>query len=168
VWKNKSQRSNEDNAKNVPIIGSFWTPLQLVWIVTASDNGENSFQYFRKRNSCPKGLSTCPLHFAFVGHNLKVSHCHRLLRSKIYEQNIQTYWKSITTENFTRFFASKLHFSRPAKAKTKIELDFVKYIVLLPLPHQKFERPQCINTLRTGSIKLFKRTFPGFLTILTL
>jgi len=25
-----------------------------------------------------------------------------------------------------------------------------------------------INTLRTGSFKLFKRTFPGFLTILTL
>jgi len=27
---------------------------------------------------------------------------------------------------------------------------------------------KCFNTLRTGSFKLFKRPFPGFLTILTL
>jgi hypothetical protein len=29
-------------------------------------------------------------------------------------------------------------------------------------------RKQYVNTLRTGSFKLFKRPFPGFLTILTL
>jgi len=30
------------------------------------------------------------------------------------------------------------------------------------------QEDNCINTLRTGSFKLFKRPFPGFLTILTL
>jgi len=30
------------------------------------------------------------------------------------------------------------------------------------------EKLKSLNTLRTGSFKLFKRPFPGFLTILTL
>jgi hypothetical protein len=32
----------------------------------------------------------------------------------------------------------------------------------------RFKQRAVINTLRTGSFKLFKRLFPGFLTILTL
>ena len=40
-------------------------------------------------------------------------------------------------------------------------------IILLSMP--KFSKPPIpFNTLRTGSFKLFKRPFPGFLTILTL
>ena len=38
---------------------------------------------------------------------------------------------------------------------------------LFTLPHVNDDDSKHINTLRTGSFKLFKRPFPGFLTILT-
>jgi len=45
-----------------------------------------------------------------------------------------------------------------------------KYIIyLLILSNTLFHEDQrTVNTLRTRSFKLFKRVFPGFLTILTL
>ena len=48
----------------------------------------------------------------------------------------------------------------------------VHHTVTIPLTLYVFLIPdsklQMLNTLRTGSFKLFKRPFPGFLTILTL
>jgi hypothetical protein len=82
---NKRQNSKEDNAKKFPVIGLFGRLCSWCGLSTPVTTGKLR-QNFRKRNSCPKGLSLCPVHFTFVGHNLKVSHCHRLLRNKIYEK----------------------------------------------------------------------------------
>jgi len=63
----------------------------------------------------------------------------------------------------------------------KAIVDFVMFLPTYPSPQEEFlvklyftttnktcRRISYVNTLRTGSFKLFKRPFPGFLTILTL
>jgi hypothetical protein len=112
----------------------------------ATTGKKKNCQYFRKRNSCPKGLSTCLVHFAFVGYNLKSSTVTVCLETKIKNKIYRHVKSQFSVQNFALFFASKIHLSSPTKPNANLELEVVKHTVQVQLTPQKFDRPQCLNT----------------------
>jgi len=69
--------------------------------------------------------------------------------------------------NYVRHDASR-HFRNKKKAYLKAKIEELETNSKIKNVRDLYRSIIDFNTLRTGSFKLFKRPFPGFLTILTL
>jgi len=71
---------------------------------------------------------------------------------------------ALVAKTLTRLGGIKIYFDVKPTENTQKPKDFLPCLNVYALEN----RHHYFNTLRTGSFKLFKRPFPGFLTILTI